>query len=80
MPDLHISSEEEYRLYTEVRRLANDASINETDVEPGFKYGDRTIFMENGNIIVFKGKSKINEISIELFIKKPRESMRIISK
>lgn len=80
VPDLHISSEEEYRLYTEVRRLANDASINETDAEPGFKYDDKTIIMENGEIVVLKDGTKIEQISIETFIRKPREAMRIIAK
>ena len=80
VPDLHISSEEEYRLYTEVRRLANDASVNETDAEPGFKYDDKTIIMENGDIVVLKNGTKIEQISIESFIRKPRESMRLIAK
>lgn len=80
VPDLHISSEEEYRLYTEVRRLANDASVNETDAEPGFKYDDKTIIMENGDIVVLKDGTKIEQISIETFIRKPRESMRMIAK
>lgn len=80
VPDLHISSEEEYRLYIEVRRLANDASVNETDAEPGFKYDDKTIIMENGDIIVLKDGTKIEQISIETFMRKPRESMRVIAK
>lgn len=79
VPDLHIGSEEEYRLYTEVRRLANDASVNETDAEPGFKYGDKMVVMENGDIIVFKDGTKIEQISIETFMRKPRESMRMIA-
>ena len=80
VPDLHISSEEEYRLYIEVRRLANDASGNETDAEPGFKYDDKTIIMENGDIVVLKDGTKIEQISIETFMRKPRESMRVIAK
>lgn len=80
VPDLHIGSEEEYRLYTEVRRLANDTSVNETDAEPGFKYDDKTIIMENGDIVVLKDGTKIEQISIESFIRKPRESMRMIAK
>lgn len=80
VPDLHISSEEEYRLYTEVRRLANDASVNETDAEPGFKYEDKMVVMENGNIIVLKDGTKIKQISIVFFMRKPRESMRMIEK
>lgn len=80
VPDLHISSEEEYRLYIEVRRLANDASVNETDAEPGFKYDDKTIIMENGDIVVLKDGTKIEQISIETFMRKPRESIRVIAK
>ena len=80
VPDLHISSEEEYRMYIEVRRLANDASVNETDAEPGFKYDDKTIIMENGDIVVLKDGTKIEQISIETFMRKPRESMRVIAK
>lgn len=80
VPDLHISSEEEYRLYIEVRRLANDASVNETDAEPGFKYDGKTIIMENGDIVVLKDGTKIEQISIETFMRKPRESMRVIAK
>ena len=80
VPDLHISSEEEYRLYIEVRRLANVASVNETDAEPGFKYDDKTIIMENGDIVVLKDGTKIEQISIETFMRKPRESMRVIAK
>lgn len=80
VPDLHIKSEEEYRLYTEVRRLANDASINENDAEAGFRYMDKTIIMENCNIIVTMGNAKIGQVSIDTFMRKPRESMRMISK
>ncbi len=80
VPDLHISSEEEYRLYTELRRMANDTSINESDLEAGFKYNDRIVTMENGSIFVSKDGKAINRISIETFMRKPRESMKIISR
>lgn len=80
VPDLHISSEEEYRLYTELRRLANDVSINETDAEAGFKYIDRTVMMENGNIVVAKDGRIIDQISVETFIRKPRETIRELTK
>lgn len=80
VPDLHISSEEEYRLYTELRRLANDASINETDAEAGFKYNDRNVMMENGNILVAKDGTIVDRISIETFMRKPRESLKMFLK
>ena len=60
--------------------MANDASVNETDAEPGFKYDDKTIIMENGDIVVLKDGTKIEQISIETFMRKPRESMRVIAK
>ena len=80
VPDLHICSEEEYRLYTELRRLANDTSINENDAEPGFKLEDKTVLMENGKIVVLKNGTKVEQISIESFARKPRESTRKIAK
>lgn len=76
--DLHISSEAEYRLYTELRRMTNDTSINESDIETGFKYRDRIITMENGSIWVKKDSKVINKISIEKFMRKPRETMKIL--
>lgn len=79
VPDLHISSEEEYRLYTELRRMANDSSINDSDIEPGFKYCDKTITMDNGYIWIYSGGKEIKRISIDIFIRKPREAMKIIS-
>lgn len=80
VPDLHISSEEEYRLYTELRRMANDASINESDSEAGFKYNDRVVTMENGNIFVTKNGKVIDKISVDTFMRKPRESICILDK
>lgn len=79
VPDLHISSEEEYRLYTELRRMANDASINESDVEAGFKYNDRVVMMEKGNILVTEEGKVIGKISVETFMRKPRKSLELIN-
>lgn len=36
--------------------------------------------MENGDIVVLKDGTKIEQISIETFMRKPRESMRVIAK
>lgn len=40
----------------------------------------KTIIMENGDIVVLKDGTKIEQISIETFMRKPRESMRVIAK
>ena len=72
-----------YKYYLMLLRglsIAGDTSVNETDAEPGFKYDDKTIIMENGDIVVLKDGTKIEQISIETFIRKPRESMRMIAK
>lgn len=41
---------------------------------------NKTIIMENGDIVVLKDGTKIEQISIETFMRKPRESMRVIAK
>lgn len=80
VPDLHIKSKEEYRLYTELRRMANDVSINESDTEIGFEYEDRLLTIENGNICVFKDGKILSEISIDTFTRKPRKSIQFLLK
>lgn len=78
VPDLHICSEEEYRLYTELRRMANNASVNENDTEIGFIYKDTLVTMENGNIYLVKDGKIISKALVENFMRKPRTVMRKI--
>ena len=80
VPDLHIKSKEEYRLYTELRRMANDVSINESDTEICFEYEDRLLTIENGNICVFKDGKILSEISMDTFTRKPRKSIQFLLK
>lgn len=79
VPDLHISSQEEYRLYTELRRMANNSSINDGDSEPGFKYNGKTIWVEEGYIYIAMNDKIINKISLNRFIRRPRETTKIIA-
>ena len=78
VPDLHIRSEEEYRLYTELRRMANNASINENDAEACFKYKDAVVTIKNGNIYLTKDGKVISKVLAENFMRKPRAVMRKI--
>ena len=48
IPNLLIGSEEEYRLYIELRRLANDNSINENDSDNGFRYKNSLVTIDGG--------------------------------
>ena len=68
---------ERSRNITDTRNRTWSRSWN---AEPGFKYDDKTIIMDNGDIVVLKDGTKIEQISIETFIRKPREAMRMIAK
>lgn len=48
--------------------------------EAGFKYNDRVVTMENGNIFVTKDGKVIDKISVDTFMRKPRESICILDK
>ena len=78
VPDLHIRTEEEYRLYTEIKRMANDSSINDEDNDFGFRYNDKNVILENGRIsIINKGKI-VKQITAETFSKKPSKAFEIL--
>ena len=48
--------------------------------EAGFKYNDRVVTLENGNIFVTKDGKVIDKISVDTFMRKPRESICILDK
>ena len=60
--------------------IEENTSINETDAEAGFKYNDRVVTMENGSIFVSRNGKVMDKISIETFMRKPREAMRLFLK
>ena len=71
LSDLRIKSEEEYRLYSELRRMINNETLNEDSKDLKFSYKDYTIDYEKGDIRFFKEEKFILKISGEKFIKKP---------
>lgn len=54
MPELWIRSEEEYRLYSELKRAVNDTSINDEDNSLGFYFGKFTLTFDDGQILISK--------------------------
>lgn len=60
MPELWIRSEEEYRLYSELKRAVNDTTINEEDNNLDFAFGEFLLSFDDGKISVSKG----NEVSL----------------
>lgn len=78
--DLRIDSEEEYRVYYEIKRLVNNETLNEIDADRGFKYGDFIIDYENGDIRISNKRKILKTYSAKLFNKRPNYCFREIKK
>ena len=71
MPDLKIRSEEEYRLYYELRRLSKGALTNDPEKPLCFRHGKFLMDYEDSNIrILYDGKIR-DVIPAEQFIRHP---------
>ncbi len=80
VPDLHIKSDQEYRLYTELKRIAHDASVNEEENDNAYHVNDKIIYIDNGYILVVSGKKIIEKVGLAEFTKRPSESFGVIKK
>ena len=80
MPELWIRSEEEYRLYSELKRAVNDTTINDTDSNLGFHFGNFTLVFGDGNILISKGKRIFAKYAISDFSRRPNAVFRQIQK
>ena len=79
-PELKLRSEEEYRLYTELKRRLNDTEINDTDSEIGFRFGDNMIVFEDGKINVYRSRKVIAQNTIEAFGRSPNSVFRLMQR
>lgn len=71
MPELWIRSEEEYRLYSELKRAINDTTINDRENRLGFDFGGFTLVFEDGQILASKGKQIFAKYAISDFSRRP---------
>ncbi len=78
--ELSIRSEEEYRLYTELKRAINDTTINDEDNNLGFIFGDFAVTFDNGKICISKNSHIFAEFDIADFSKQPGTVFRRIEK
>ncbi len=78
LPDLHIRSEEEYRLYTELKRIANDSSVNDEENNNAYRINDKTIVIDNGGILVWNEKKLVDRFELADFSRRPSEMFRMI--
>lgn len=80
VPDLRIKTEEEYRLYTELKRLSQDSEINDEENMNGFRYNDKIIVLENGKIQVVEAGQVVEQITVDSFARKPSAAFDILKK
>lgn len=71
VPDLRIKTAEEYRLYTELKRLSQNSTVNDEENTNGFMYNDKMIVLENGNIQVIASDRIVEQVTLESFSRKP---------
>ena len=72
VPELLISSEVEYRLYSELKRLMNHMSINDEEENFGFKFNGKLIVFEDGEIKIYDGNRIAGRCAMEYFSRYPR--------
>ena len=73
-------SEEEYRLYSELRRMARNTEIDGENNTIGFKLNDSTIIFENDMIIVYHNSKICGRYEIREFIRRPNAVFRRMQK
>ncbi len=53
VPELFLQTEQEYRLYSELKRTLNSSQINEKGSELGFRFQNRLIVFEEGKVQIY---------------------------
>lgn len=71
MPELWIRSEEEYRLYSELKRAINDTTINDKENRLSFDFKGFTLVFEDGQILISKGKRIFAKYAVSDFSRHP---------
>lgn len=80
MPELFIRTEQEYRLYSELRRTLKDSEFSGEGTGLGFKFDDSTVMFENGEIHVYRGGKLRAKYGVQEFSRSPNAVFRRIKK
>jgi len=75
VPELLLGSEEEYRLYTELKRRTGQA-LQDNEDAPGFELDGVKVMFENGRIILLSGDAIVGSCSIQEFSRHPNATFR----
>ena len=76
VPELRLRSENEYRLYRELKRALNSTEINEEGTDVGFRFEDAMVVFEDGKINVYRDGTIISQFSIDNFTRSPNGVFR----
>lgn len=81
VPELfQIKTEEEYRFFTELKRVAGDAALINDDSVTGFEFGNYKVIFEDGEIKLFNQKGMVEHCRINDFIRRPNAQFRGLMK
>lgn len=76
LSELQLQSEEEFRLYHELKRRINGPDINVCVASAGFRIGEWKILLTGGWIQAIHGEEEPKECRIEAFARRPYSSFR----
>ena len=76
--ELRLRSEEEYRLFVELKRRTDMKIIDESDDDIAFESGDIKIMSKDEKIFVIKGGKALGSCEVKDFRKKPNATFRIL--
>lgn len=71
LPELWIRSEEEYRLYCELKRAVRDAAISGEEGAPGFRFGSFSLLFDDRSIYLVKGSRMLARYAVADFSNRP---------
>ena len=78
VPELSLKSEEEYRLFVELKRHTDAMVINEDEETSGFTMGNTLVYFEDGNIYVSDQNRIVEMCSVSDFTRTPSAIFRRI--
>ena len=79
IPELWLRSEEEYRLYSELRRALRSIEINDSD-DIGFKYNNSLIVFDQGEILLYHDNTICGKFDVSDFSRTPNAIFRQIQR
>lgn len=77
-PELLLRSEEEYRLYTELKRAVRNPQIDDESSMLGFKFSGASILFEEEEIHLYRENRLIDKYMMEEFVRSPNAVFRRI--